>query len=445
MKDTKNCLELAPDCLKQQLDPYLLNSQSLFFIAYSGGLDSHVLLHAAAKLIPKARLNAIHVNHGLSPNANIWQQHVETICAALSVNLYCEKILEKPVKEEGIEGWARRVRYASFQKYIQPHAFLLTAHTQGDQAETVLLQLLRGAGPAGLAAMLPEQPFAHGKLIRPLLNFSRTQLEQYARGNQLNWIEDESNTNLSFDRNFLRHQIMPILKQRWPGFTKKFARSAENCQEANRLLNDIACQDLDGLNKKPNALSIYALTQLPPERQHNVLRYWLKTLGCLLPNSRHLYRIFADLVHSHQDRNPIFSWGKWSLRRFKDDLLLTERETGGEKNLEPIKWNLQTELVLPHIGKIIAEAKQGGSLTSHLDLNNLSIRFRRGGERCRLPGKTHSSSLKKLFQEWNIPPWQRNQIPLLYQGEDLIGVIGYCICEGYLAQPNEIGWSIAFS
>lgn len=432
--------------LKNELNFYLSDSEGVFVIAYSGGLDSHVLLHAISKLralVNGLKLTAIHVNHGLSPNAANWQQHCEKISSALQIKLHSELILAKPSKGESIEAWARQVRYEQFKKYMNSKTILLTAHTQDDQAETVLLQMMRGAGPAGLAAMVKEQGFLSGKLVRPLLSLTRRQLESYARDNQLEWIEDESNTNLSFDRNFLRHQIIPHLKQRWPGLSKNLSRTAQNCREATTILNDIGYQDMISCQPVSNQLLIPDLIKLNLERQRNTIRVWLKSLGCQLPNSRHLERIFQDLIYSRHDCSPLFSWGKWSLRRFRNCIILIDRISPDETVPLKFPWDFTSDLSLPNQGKLTAVVKKNGPLTLKLNREQVTVRFRQGGERCQPAGKKHNSPLKKLFQEWQIPPWQRDKIPLLYHGKELISVIGYCVCEGYGASPGEEGWLIS--
>lgn len=301
-----------------------LDCSQEIWIAYSGGLDSHVLLHAAAQLrqqIPQLNLQAIHVHHGLSPQADHWVAHCQGVCAQLAAPLICEYLRDAPQPADSVEAWARESRYRVFAKVLPPNALLLTAHTQDDQAETVLLQLLRGAGPKGLAAMPQQQVFAAGRLCRPLLNFTRSQLHDYALQNNLIWIEDESNLDHRFARNFLRHQILPLLRQRWPAVASNLARSARHCAEAAENLTELA--QLDLAHDMPQTLSLELLRRLSPARQRNVLRYWLQQQGCRLPNTQHIYQIQRDLINGRPDSRPQVHWGQWTLCRHHKALVLS--------------------------------------------------------------------------------------------------------------------------
>ncbi len=427
--------------LFNQLD--LTKNSGPYWVAYSGGLDSHVLLHAMAQLRqqnPGLKVQAIHVHHGLSEHAEEWLQHCQNICAQLNIPLYCHYLKNKPDKGESVEAWARTERYQIFSQHLVEGDMLLTAHTQDDQAETVLLQLLRGAGPKGLAAMPVSQAFASGFLIRPLLNLTRAQLQEYAQQNHLIWIEDESNEHLRFNRNFLRHQVIPLLRQRWPQFSKSIARSAHNCAEAANALAELAEIDLKEHQAKP-ALPIKILQDLPQHRQRNAIRHWLSNLNCKLPNSSHMQRIQKDLIQGRRDSRAQVSWQDFILRGFKQNLVL-EKKIAKPSLPAEIPWDLTSPLQLPaQLGYLQAEKNEQGGLILNLDTTRLNIRFRQGGERCRPMGKKHSVSLKKLFQQWAIPEWRRSYIPLLFYDNELITVIGYCVCEPF-AVINQMGWKI---
>lgn len=420
-----------------------------YWIAYSGGLDSHVLLHAMARLreqIPEISLRAIHVHHGLSVKADSWVAHCHNVCAGLGVTLECEHIHEAPEAGESIEAWARTKRYAIFARVLTAGAAVLTAHTQDDQAETVLLQLLRGAGPAGIAAMSARQAFAAGSVLRPLLTFTRRQLQEYAVQHSLVWIEDESNADIRFDRNFLRHRVMPLLRERWPAAASSLARSARHCAEAADGLAELAQQDLRS-NFSPNdeledVLQIATLQALSPARQRNALRYWLSRLGCRLPNTQHIQRIQQDLINGRCDSQPQVSWDKWTIRRYRQALIVTAINQE-KKTVDEIPWNLAAPLELPdNLGCLSATRQVNGGLALTVNPERLTIRFRRGGERCRPVGKPYTCSLKKLFQEWQVPPWQRSTTPLLYHDDELAAVIGYCVCLPFAAGFAEMSWQI---
>ncbi len=434
--------------LHKQLLP--LDCTQSVWIAYSGGLDSHVLLNAMQRLrqqIPNLSIQAIHVHHGLSRHADSWREHCQAVCAALKVTLYCEHINSTPLPGESVEAWAREARYNIFAKILPANAVLLTAHTQDDQAETLLLQLLRGAGPKGLAAMPQRQVFSSGYLNRPLLDLTKQQLREYAIQQNLSWIEDESNADQRFDRNFLRHRIMPALRERWPAASKNIARSANHCAEAATALMELAQQDFRQILQVPESepvLSIITLRRLSPSRQRNALRYWLKSLGCQLPTTQHIQQIQQDLINGRTDSQAQVSWGSWTIRRFQEALWLTTPVSSINITQE-IPWDLSAPLELPgELGQLIAVKQKQGSLSLAIDPSRLSIRFRRGGERCRPATKVHTYPLKKLFQEWNVPFWERSMVPLLYQDDELAAVIGHCTCAPFAASAHEIGWSIQF-
>lgn len=440
----KNCLASVFECLSQQLAG--LPAQQHYLIAYSGGLDSHSLL----KLMSLWRtqnssisLTAVHVHHGLNPQADYWVEHCRRIASELQITFYCEYLDSSPPRGSSVEAWARESRYAALAKYMQKNSVLLTAHTQDDQAETVLLQLLRGSGPKGLAAMPQQQPFASGLWIRPFLNLSRSCLQTFAQQQALSWIEDESNAELRFDRNFIRHRIIPILRERWPEFSKNVARSAQHNAEAAINLNELALADLQGKNVF-EPLSINLLKNLPAGRQRNLLRFWLGAQGCQLPNTRQMQRILQDLIHSRDDSQPQINWGECSLRRFRQHLFICRYCVPIEK-LAPIPWDLSSPLQLPYkLGQLEVTQTHHGGLALNLNRQALTIQFRQGGERCRLAGRAQSSLLKKLFQEWKIPPWERAFVPLLFHGDELAAVIGYGVCASFAATEGELGWMIGF-
>ncbi len=428
------------DCLKTQI--YNPSSHNDYLIAYSGGLDSHVLLHLMVELrqqFPALKLQVVHIHHGLSRYASAWADHCQNVCALLPVKFSIEKIDHTPPPKASIEAWAREARYAIFKKKLAVNATLMTAHTQDDQTETVLLQLLRGAGPKGLAAMKSYQPFGQGYLWRPLLNSTRQQLHHYALQHQLTWIEDESNQDCRFDRNYLRHQIIPKLRQRWPAVAKNITRSASHCEEAAMILSDLGHQDIVNHEGSDNQLSIELLHKLSPLRQRNALRHWFAANGCRLPSTKRLQQIQQNLLYSRADANPQVNWDQWIVRRFRQFLILLPAPSLSVA-IKKISWNLQSPLYLPNnLGEISVSQQMGQGIRLPFGVNNLSIQFRQGGERCRLKGKSHSDSLKKLFQQWGVPPWQRDQIPLLYDEDKLVSIIGYGINQEFAAEQNELG------
>lgn len=419
---------------------------SVFWVGYSGGLDSQVLLHALSQVIPAARLRTIHINHGWHSLAKQWAYKCQQTSTQLGIHIEVIEVEAQPKQGESPEAYARQIRYAAMAERLGKGDCLLTAHHRDDQAETLLLQSLRGAGLRGLASMLESTPFAEGFLLRPLLQFTREELEAYAKAQQLTWIEDSSNTDLRFNRNFIRHQILPLLNQRWPNTSKTLARVASNAAEAHQLLEEIAHEDWIK-SRDPNSknIRISHLLQLTPIRRRNCLRYWLRQLYFPLPSQMQLQQI-EFLLESREDANPQVNWGGVQIRRYRDflyPLILKENKLP----TLPICWDLTQEKVfpLPPLGFLIAEKTPGqGIACESLKTNLVNINFRQGGERFHLQGRVGSHPLKKLFQEWGIPPWQRKKIPLIYYQKQLIAIAGYGVNASYLAKPNELGYTVSF-
>jgi tRNA(Ile)-lysidine synthase len=427
-----------------------------FWLAFSGGLDSTVLLHALTKLPEKIPLRAIHINHGWHPNADQWAQQCAAFAEKLGVTCDVITVDAKAQQGKSPEAVARTARYQAFASVMQKNDCLLTAHHQDDQAETLLLQLMRGAGVKGLAAMPEISEFAHGSHLRPLLNFSRANLEQYAQENNLTWIEDDSNLNLKFDRNFIRHQLMPLLKQRWPSAPETLARAARHCAAADELLEELATKDLNscrGERRSPAGdqpvaptLIIKNLLQLNISQQRNVLRYWLQELNISMPSEAQLEHIQNDILHSREDADPKVSWGEVEVRRYQGELFLIKKldsRLRGNDDQQKFAWELNQPLKLPNIGTLTATQKTGCGIRCDLITDNkVTVSFRQGGERFHPQGRQGSHPLKKLFQEWKIPTWQRDQIPLIYYEDELIAIVGYAVSEKFAAHKEILGWEI---
>ncbi len=414
-------------------------SNRQFWLGYSGGLDSHVLLHALVSLINEQafpirlnQLHVIHINHGWSANAAAWDAHCQQVCAALKVDYRAITINAQPGAGDSPEACARAARYAAFAEFIDPNAVLLTAHQQTDQAETLLIQLFRGAGVKGLASMPLLTPFANGWHLRPLLPYSRAALLAYAQQQQLHWIEDESNANERYTRNFLRHTILPPLKQRWPTIDAILARSAGHCAEAAQLLDEFAREDLLNVQgTQPDTLACEALLKLTAIRRKNVLRYWLQQRGVSLPGTAQLERILHDVLNSKPNACPQVSWQQHTVTRYQDNLyIIPALNLHNPAAVYP--WDIKTPLVIPHIGTLTATLTTSAGVRGDIaELGTLTIRFRQYGERCQPAGRPGSHPLKKLLQEQQVPPWQRDKVPLLYCGEQLAAVVGFWVCEGF--------------
>lgn len=414
-----------------------------FVVAYSGGLDSQVLLHSLYRLRqvePSIRLRAIHVNHQLSPNAGEWAKQCERNCDAWDISCRIANVQLNIPAGSSLEAVAREKRYEIFSSLVQSSECLVTAHTQTDQAETLLLQLMRGAGVRGLSAMpLQKNISTLAVLLRPLLTFTRAELQYYAEQFDLTWIEDESNSNLRFDRNFVRHQVFPALSTRWPEASKSIAQTAAHCGEAELLLNELADADLKALwDQQNNYLMLPLMRQYSPHRQRNILRRWLQLQAVSPPPRKQLLQIQNELFSSRRDAQSCVKWKDMEIRVYQDHLYLGKQIERMANVIIP--WNLCGSLTLPlNIGRLVAEPMQGSGLSGKLKDAEITIRFRQGGERCQPDGRIGKRSLKKLFQEWQVPPWQRDRIPLIFHHEQLIAVVGYCVCKGYVAASDEEG------
>ena len=376
--------------------------------AFSGGLDSTVLLHRLWK--EGLPVRALHVNHHLQSSANRWVEHCKEFCAQLGVPLYVLDVKIDPNDPDGPEGAARRARYESFASLMKAGDGLATAHHQDDQAETVMLRLLRGAGVAGLAAMRARGPFAAGTLWRPLLRQTRAALKEYADRNKLAWIEDPHNQDPRYARSFLRNEIFPRFTARWPQAIELLARTADHCADAVELLDEQAGKDL----KKSvipakggiQGLSVRALLALPKPRRNNLLRYWAARGGFDTPPFDALSRLEREVLRARPDAAPQLAWGDTELRRFRDALHLMRRLPPPPAGVS-LEWDGRTELRLPPGCGVLAVLKPAKAEMP------LRIVFARGGERLKPAGSRFTRTLRNLFQEEAIPPWIRERLPLV--------------------------------
>ncbi len=433
-------MSFTPAYLLQQLTQ--LPPPRRYWIAYSGGCDSHVLLHAIATLRESLAtpIYAIHVNHGLQSQAADWEIHCQQVCHGLSIPLEFARIDASHASGESPEEAARVARYRIFKEILQDDDMLLMAHHQDDQAETLLLQLLRGAGVKGLAAMPQLTDLGRGHLARPLLGFSRSVLVSYAKQQGLVWIDDPSNIDTCFDRNFLRHEVMPLLYQRWPATGNILSRVSNNMAESACLLQQLAEQDFSLSRQAGNRLDVSSLLKLEPARLRNLLRYWLVEVCRLsIPDSKHLNRIVSEVLPAAKDANPLVRWQGGEVRRYRGELYAMQPDHFFVDTKQIFPWDgkqalhMNRQILIPHL------VKGQGVAQTFFEQNKLSVRFRQGGEKCQPVGRNHHHSLKKLFQEWGVPPWQREQVPLLYVGEEIAQVVGYCICEPYQVNAQQDG------
>lgn len=413
-------------------------SSCVWYLALSGGLDSCVLLHSLAALHLPVKLHALHINHQISPNADAWQQHCADLCAQLKIPFTAVKVDVKN-SGRGIEDAAREARYAVFEQYLKSGDYLLTAHHADDQSETMLLRLMRGTGPRGLAAMAQQRPLAAGTLHRPLLSFTRIDLEAYAQAQGLRWVNDESNSNDHYDRNYLRNQVMPMLRERWPAFAHKWQQTADLCAANEALIEDLAAQDLQLADFKMalvgTSINLSYLSALSVNRRHNLIRKWLRGQGLSTPEQQHLQQIEQQVVGARQDAETQVTWGDISLRVYRQRVYALP--TADLPQIPNEFLALSPVVDLPRGYRLVARVLEASSIpVLKADLPNLHIRFRKGGERCRPVGRAHSQTLKRLLQDCGIEPWLRESLPLVYSGEDLVAVADLWVCEGYQAEAG---------
>lgn len=423
----------------------ILPDATRYWVAFSGGPDSHALLHALAAIsseLPVTELRAIHVNHGLHPQAAQWRGHCERVCERLAIALDAIEVEVLRERGESLEAAAREARYAALERAIGPGGIVLTAHTEDDQAETLLLQLLRGAGPDGLAGMPVLARLGPGWLARPLLHVSRAAVHAYGRSLEMGSVEDPSNQDLRFDRNFLRRELVPRLRSRWPSVGRTLARAAANQAQASALLAALAAADLEKVaGETPGTLSCTRLKSLDRARRANVLRAWIKSRGFTVPSSAQLKQLDSDLLDAGPDRQPLVHWYGCHARRYRDDFYVMEPLAEFDPGVVH-DWDLTHALNLPHGGLVAKPAYGVGLAARHCDGGLVTVRFRHGGERCRPSGRRHTQALKRLFQEYSVPPWLRDRIPLIYVADELAAAAGLWVCERFAAGGADPGWQI---
>lgn len=399
-------------------------------VGFSGGMDSTVLLHRLHVMCELDKwpfsILAVYVNHGLSVFAQAWENQCLHFCQSRNIHFQAVEVsLDPDSNAHSLEHAARVARYQALETYMQDDDILVTAHHRDDQAETLLLQLFRGAGVAGCSAMPVLKRIERGYHWRPLLSYSREELKSYANEQGLAWIDDDSNTNTRFDRNFLRHEVMPTLVKRWPGLVSSLARSAEHFATANTILNDCAHSDYLASHLSTqiahlafDTLDCEKIQALSAGRQASLLRYWIVKNGFPSPNTMRLRTIMDTVLNASPDSTPCVHWQDVQINRYRDALFVQRRIPSLESRTCVIPWDGVTVLKLGDpFGELFPMKDMAGV--------GLSVRFRVGGETLMLPGRNGHKSLKKYFQEWGVPTWLRDFWPLIYQNEQIIAVPGF--------------------
>lgn len=446
---------------------------SSILLGLSGGVDSVVLLHLLQQISPRYswRFSALHVHHGISPQADAWAAFCADLCLCYGVPLRIEHVDITPLRDLGIEAAARKLRHAALAG--QQADFVALAHHLDDQAETLLLQLLRGAGVKGVAAMpfvkrasrhAPSPLTGEGDaypgpvLLRPLLDIPRSALLDYAQQHALQWVEDESNADNAYPRNFLRHRVLPLLEQRFPAYRATLSRSARHFAEAAKLLDELAVQDAISLFPSPSGggargegdvfrLEISRLQSLSLPRAKNLLRYFLAAQGAPIPDSTCLEEMLRQLCGARSDAAVNIAFGGWQVRRFQEKVY-TFPELPEHDAEFCVQWRGETVLELPGLGGVLHFVPCVGQGLNRAKLQQaaVTVRLRHGAERIRPDSKRPTRTLKNLLQEHRIPPWQRDRLPLLFCGDTLACVPGVATAATFQAQAGEpgilLGWHL---
>lgn len=414
-------------------------------VAYSGGLDSTVLLTALARrsgpvaLLP---LRAIHVDHGLVPQSRHWSRRCAEIAGELGVPCQVLEVDARAPRGASPEGWARRVRRAAFAASLAADEVLLTAHHADDQLETVLLQLLRGGGPAGIAGMPRIAPLGRGWQARPLLGMRREMLHRWAEREQLEWVEDPGNVDLRFDRNYLRHAVLPQLRARWPQAALTVGRSAVLSAEAVALAELAAAADLAAV-REGRTLPMAALTRWPAPRQRAVLRAWIAACGLPLPSARTLAALRRDLWRAAPDRVPCARWQDARVYRYRERLY-ADRETAARADAAR-SWPVGQAITLAGGGRLEWRPATGKGLSRARLPPVLELKPRRGGELFRPAPGAQARPLRKWLQERGVLPWLRDRVPLVYAGDTLLAVADLGYGAESAARDGEEAWVIHWS
>ena len=415
-------------------------------LAFSGGLDSQTLLHLTAMAETGKHVVAIHINHGLSDQAQKWQEHCEEVCADYKVEF---RALAVQVTDQGkgLEAAAREARYQALETEMEAGDLLLMAHHLDDQIETFFLRLLRGAGLDGLSSMAPTRAFGLGVLGRPLLEKTRAELVDYASDQGFAWIEDESNQDTRFDRNFLRHELFPIISKRWPMYRKTVGRAVQHIQKVAGETNEHFQNELEHRLTYDGAMKVVGLgeqSELSETDQISLIHHWIKTQGVESPSEKQLGEIYRSVALAKADAEPVVEVGEYSVRRFKSAMFLVPK-------LPPIdvrEFQLTPDNPKHISGLGLVELQSKTADGQKVLLSNrclpLKLSFRLGGEIARPAGRHGRRDLKRLLQEYRVAPWWRDITPLAYWQGQLVAVGDLFVCDGFQAEPGEQGFELVW-
>lgn len=411
-------------------------------VAFSGGLDSSVLLNALAETVDLhgKTLVAVHVNHRLQAPADDWAAHCRSFATRVGAGFETEIVTVATRGGRGPEASARDARYSALERHVRHGDWLLTAHHRDDQAETLLGNLFRGSGPRGIAGIEPLRPFGRGWLARPLLQTTRAALATYARARGIHWIDDPSNSESRFDRNFLRNEVLPLIESRWPGAAARLARSAAHAREATRLADEIGDADIVRAGGDPARMSVSKLLGLSPARRNNTLRRAVQRLDLPALPAKTLASIVDEVLAARADATPLVGWSTAEARRYRDSLYLMPaladpRFAGLPLGRSPVDLG-------SGLGALCLVDSDGPGLSERAASTGLTLETRQGGETICLAGQSHTRKLKKLLQEEGIVPWMRERLPLVYSGSTLVAVADLWLADGHATNGGlAIRWT----
>lgn len=431
--------------IKEPINTIFPENIDKIILAYSGGVDSHVLLHWLCSTLLKEKVTAVYINHGLQQQAEQWGQHCRSISEDLGIGFQSIRVNAQKIKGSSLEEVARDKRYAALKGLLGEQDVLLLAQHREDQMETVFLQLFRGAGPCGLSGMPASIAFGKGLMLRPLLATSKQDILSYAQKNSLQWVEDPSNQSHDFDRNFLRNHIIPQLKQRWKGVDKTVARSARHCAVAEENTQQLAQLLVEGvIDCEHLTVNIPCLLKLSAHQQHLVIRRWFKQLNLRMPSEKRLVTILSEVVLAGESKNPQLKGENYAIRRYRETLycLPASKHTPIFKEKEWLVGKKKIRLnQYSHLSLIDASS---GIPKAIWDQAQVSIKFRQGSEKIKLVGRGGSHSLKKLFQEAAVPPWERDTLPLVYIDQQLAAISDRWISADFYSEDGvcyQLNWS----
>lgn len=433
---------LSSQTIESALNPF--NTAGHCFIAYSGGVDSHVLLHLCASIKRlKDKITAVYVHHGLQAEAESWAPHCEKTAEDLGVDFLVLRVKAIALPGESPEEAARNARYTALKSLMDINDVLMIAQHREDQLETVLLQLFRGSGLRGLSGMPEMMPFGQGIMLRPLLNVSKQAINDYARAHALNWVEDPSNQRNDYDRNFLRNEVVPLLKQRWQSIEKTVARSAKHCAEAQILISALADELFAQVfNKNDQTLCISKLQENAYTQQQLIIRHWFQSLVLKMPTQAFIKSLLTQVLAARKDSDPVLSGQGYCVRRYRDKLYCLKQATTEAR--QDIIWPAgQSSLTVANDEILSCAPSSAGILREQWHNSTIVVKFRSGGEKICLPGRKGHHPLKNLFQEAGIPPWERQIIPLVYLNSELAAVGDKWISAAFYREKKDACISLA--